>query len=216
MEDDCVPHDSFFPYMEELLNRYANDSRVGMISGLNHFLQWDCGENSYCFTKSGAIWGWGTWKRVWEQYDYYLNKIEDPYCVKLLRKEIGHKRAEKGRMAAWEKTHIDTQTKKIQHWDHQFGFLKYTQSMLCIVPKCNLICNIGAGADSTHAKVLKASAWKPGAVLFMPVKAVETPLKHPEIVICDRAYDEKYFNTMAYPNVFKKYFRKIKGRLLAK
>lgn len=213
LEDDCVPHDSFFPYMEYLLNRYADDERVGMISGLNHFKDWDCGGYSYCFTKSGAIWGWGTWKRVWDQYDYYLSRLDEPYCRALLEKEICHKRAARGRMAMWNKTAAETRVKKVQHWDYQFGFTKYTQSLLCIVPKTNLICNIGAGADSTHAKTTHKSQWKKGMVLFMPTASLEMPLRDPPYMVCDRNYDEKYFNTMAYPSVIVKYAQKIKRRL---
>lgn len=213
LEDDCVPEDSFFPFMQEMLDYYANDERVAMVSGLNHFKDWDCNGNSYCFAKSAAIWGWGTWKRVWDQYDYYLKKTEDAHCVKLLEKELYHKRAARGRIAAWKETATQASVKRIQHWDHQFGFMKYTQSQLGIVPKGNLICNIGAGAGSTHAEKVKAVAWKPGRVLYMPTVPMEFPLKHPEYMICDRYYDEKYFDTMAYPPKAIRLFRKIKRRL---
>ena len=37
LEDDCVPDPSLFPYMKELLAKYRNDTRVGLISGFNHF-----------------------------------------------------------------------------------------------------------------------------------------------------------------------------------
>lgn len=213
LEDDCVPEDSFFPYMEELLERYAYDERIAMISGLNHFKDWDCGGYSYCFTKTAAIWGWGTWKRVWDRYDYFLKKTEDPYCIKLLEKDIAHKRARRGRISAWKETACQASKKKIQHWDHQFGFVKYTQSQLGIVPKTNLICNIGAGAGSTHAEKVRPVAWKPGRVLFMPTASIQTPLQHPDYMICDRYYDEKYFDTMAHPPKIVRFITKVKRRI---
>lgn len=216
LEDDCVPHDSFFPYMEYLLNRYADDKRIGMISGLNHFKDWDCGGYSYCFTKSGAIWGWGTWKRVWDQYDYCMSRMDDPYCVKLLDGGTSYKRVNRGRMKVWKETAADSRVKKIQHWDWQFAFVKDIESMLCIVPKTNLICNIGAGVDSTHAKTTKASQWKPGMVLFMPTAEMEMPLQDPPFMICDKAYDRKYFTTMAYPPLIRQYWEKVKRRLFGK
>lgn len=37
LEDDCVPHRDFFPYMAEMLERYKDDTRIGLISGFNHF-----------------------------------------------------------------------------------------------------------------------------------------------------------------------------------
>ena len=35
LEDDCLPHPTFFRFCEELLERYRDDQRVGMISGDN-------------------------------------------------------------------------------------------------------------------------------------------------------------------------------------
>ena len=213
LEDDCVPHDSFFPYMQQMLDKYENDDRVGMISGLNHFKNWDCGGNSYCFTNSAAIWGWGTWKRVWDQYDYYIEKIHDPYCRELLIKNSVNHRVAAGRMKCWDNTAREAKIKKIQLWDAQFGFLLFAHSYYGIVPKCNLICNIGAGAGSTHAQKVQAMKWKPGKVLFMPTEQMDFPLKHPEYVVCDRFYDEKYFNTMAFPPKPVSLLEKIKRRV---
>ena len=35
LEDDCLPHPSFFPFCEELLERYRADERVMAVSGDN-------------------------------------------------------------------------------------------------------------------------------------------------------------------------------------
>ena len=213
LEDDCVADPTLFPFMEEMLSRYENDERVGFISGFNHFKDWDCGGNSYCFTKAAATLGWGTWKRVWEKYDYYVKNAGDPYYSRLLEKELGHKRAGKERIGSWNQAARETKEKKVNYWDIQFGFVKYSQSYLCVVPKGNLIYNIGVGAGSTHTENAKAVQWKPGRILFMPTVPMEFPLQHPEYVLCDRFYDEKYFNTMAYPPKTVRIFRKIKRRL---
>lgn len=213
LEDDCVADPSLFPYMEQMLNRYENDNRVGIISGFNHFKDWDCGGYSYCFTKAAATLGWGTWKRVWDQYDYFLKNAADPYYGRLLEKELCHKRAGKERLKSWKLAARETREKKINYWDIQFGFVKYSQSYLCVVPKSNLIYNIGVGAGSTHTESTKAMQWKPGRILFMPTTPMELPLKHPEYVICDRDYDKTYFNTMAYPHPLVRVLRKIRRRL---
>ena len=39
LEDDDVPHPSFFPYCAELLDRYEHDNRIGIISGNNFIPQ---------------------------------------------------------------------------------------------------------------------------------------------------------------------------------
>ena len=212
LEDDCVPDDTLFPFMVEMLDKYKNDDRVGIISGFNHFKDWDCGEYSYCFTKTGATLGWGTWKRVWKNYDYTIMTIDDTYCVKLLSNLIKNKHMKKSRIGSWKKASVETCEKKVNYWDIQFGFLKYTQSYLCIVPKGNLIYNIGVGEGSTHTEKDKESLWKLGKILFMPTVSMQFPIKHPNYMICDNKYDEQSFKIIN-PNKFIKAFRKIKRML---
>lgn len=210
LEDDCVPDDTFFPFMKEMLDFYENDSRIGMVSGLNHFKNWDCNSNSYLFAKTGAIWGWGTWKRVWDKYDFYIKDIEDPYVSKLLQGEVINKRAGKGRIINWKCAAKETQTKKVSYWDYQFDFLKYSQSYLSIVPTGNLIHNVGVGLGSTHAIKNRQSAWKLGEVLFMPTVPMGFPIKHPKYIICDRAYDKMVLNKILYRPKIVKIIKKIK------
>ncbi len=210
LEDDCVPDDSFYPYMKELLDRYANDERVGLISGFNHFKEWDAGKHSYLFTKTGATLGWGTWKRVWRHYDYHVDLINDKYCESLLRKEFYSSSHAKKRISGWKKASVETKQKKVNYWDVQFGFVKYSQSYLCVVPKHNLIYNIGVGIGSTHTASNEVKEWKFGQVLFMPTKSLELPLVHPEFVICDRNYDEQCSKKILRKSFVKKLFGKIK------
>ena len=37
IEDDCLPHPSFFPFAEAMLARYRDDERIGMVAGTNYF-----------------------------------------------------------------------------------------------------------------------------------------------------------------------------------
>lgn len=213
IEDDCVVNQTFFPYMKEMLDRYENDSRIGVISGFNHFQSWDCGGNSYCFTKSGATLGWGTWKRVWDNYDYYVDGIKNKYYRRLIFNDFPNKNIAKKRCASWEKATKETREKKVNYWDIQFGFVKYSQSLLCIVPKANLIYNIGVGVGSTHTEANKKEKWKRGKILFMPTTDMEFPLVHPEFVVCDREYDEQCGKVL-YKSFFRKLFNKVKRALI--
>ena len=188
LEDDCVPDPTFFAYCDEMLERYAHDERIAYISGLNHFEEWDFGGSSYGFAKGGAIWGWATWKRAWDRYDYAVNGIADPYIEKQLSLLFS---GEKGKIAAWKKAHelVKAET-KISYWDVQWGFIKHSQHQMVIVPKYNLICNIGVGVDSTHATTVSGHHRKYKDFNNMPVKALEFPLVHPTHCLCDLEYDE--------------------------
>lgn len=214
LEDDCVPDDSFFPYMAELLEKYKDDERIGMISGLNHLREWNCGGNSYCFTKTGAIWGWATWRRVWDNYDYCLNSVSDPHLLKLIRNDIRSKTAKKEKINRWIIANRKIKEgKNLSYWDVQFGFLKNRYSYLAIVPKHNLICNIGVGEGSTHAIELNIDKWKEGRLHFIPVKNLETPLIHPDYVVCDYEYDKRVDDTWLNQPYLKRWCGKIKRGL---
>ena len=214
LEDDCVPEQSFFPYMAELLEKYKDDERIGMVSGLNHFAKWDCGKYSYCFTRIGAIWGWGTWRRVWDDYDFTLSTLQDPYIQKLIYNDITFKRAKQLKIDNWLKTtNRVLNGEKISYWDVQFGYLKFYKGYLTIVPKVNLIHNIGVGEYSTHASTAIQKKWRKGMLHFIPLNKMDSKIHHPDFVICDHAYDDAVDSTFGFPNFFLKWYRKIINRI---
>ena len=213
LEDDCVPEPTFFAYCDEMLERYAHDERIAYISGLNHFEEWDFGGSSYGFTKGGAIWGWATWKRAWDRYDYAVNGIADPYIEKQLEPALGK---DNRRIALWEKTNrLVEQGTKISYWDVQWGFVKHSQNQLVIVPKYNLICNIGVGVDSTHAGGVSKMHRKYVDYNNMPVKALEFPLVHPTHMLRDAGYDNLLIqcNEKARKRIF---WKAVKNKLFKK
>ena len=103
-----------------------------------------------------------------------------------------------------------TSGEKLSYWDVQWGYVKYSQNMLVIVPKKNLICNIGIGLASTHAKKLKSAQYvKYHNFVFIPTYDLECPLKHPDICIPDTEYDNLVYRCVR-GNVIKHTLRKIK------
>lgn len=199
LEDDCVPHDSFFPYMSEMLERFKNDTRIGLISGFNHFENWDCGDYSYFYTKVGPMAGaWGSWKRVWDEYTYNVSAINDPLVERLMQSEITLKRAKKKKVQLWKDTakRLD-KDENISYWDVQFGFLKFYMSYLSIVPRFSLVSNIGLGEGSTHA--VNAANSMP-SIFFTKDRGLEFPLKHPPFIICDHMYDDTVDGKWGFPN----------------
>jgi hypothetical protein len=73
LEDDCLPHPSFFKYCEELLEKYRDDRRIGIISGHNNLFGYRRSADSYYYSNIPYIWGWATWRRTWEAYDFNIS-----------------------------------------------------------------------------------------------------------------------------------------------
>ncbi len=204
LEDDCVIEPTFIPFCAELLEKYKDDRRVSMISGLNHFVDWDCGGNSYFFTKTGAIAAWATWKRVWDDFDFTVSGMEDPYTQRLLSMELGHRRASRTCIPHW----LGIQRKqkageKIRFWGSQWGLTKYLQGGLAIVPAHSLSNNVGVNAKATFSGDGLEFMPKPmRGWFFQQTKPMEFPLKHPKVMLTDKEYDKKYYD-ITYPSRIK-------------
>ena len=77
LEDDCIPHPSFFNFCEELLNYYRDEIKVMHISGDNFQFGRKRGKASYYFSKYTHNSGWATWRRAWKYFDFSLLPAED-------------------------------------------------------------------------------------------------------------------------------------------
>ncbi|PGH37845.1 MAG: hypothetical protein CRN43_18725 [Candidatus Nephrothrix sp. EaCA] len=73
LEDDCLPHPSFFPFCETLLAQYRDNHSIMHITGNNFQFGKKYGDASYYFSTIAYIWGWASWRRAWEKYDVSLN-----------------------------------------------------------------------------------------------------------------------------------------------
>ena len=57
LEDDCLPHPTFFRFCEEMLEKYRDDKRIAMISGDNLQFGRKRTGYSYYFSRYPHIWG---------------------------------------------------------------------------------------------------------------------------------------------------------------
>jgi len=145
IEDDCLPSQSFFWYCEELLERYSNDKSIYLISSDSRGPESFGMKEDYGFCKYPLIWGWASWASAWEDYD---PELEDwPLQKKVLPASIS---ANKPTVKFWEKIFQKLYNKKIDTWDYQLSYLLLKNKGKCIVPKVNLVSNIGFGLEATH------------------------------------------------------------------
>lgn len=145
LEDDCHPNDDFFRFCEEMLKRYKDESRVKIISGTNfqNGLKW--GNASYYFSRMTHIWGWATWRRTWDEYEFDMQKYDDSF------KEIIKKRFPNKRISMyWSYIFDMMKNKPLDTWDYQLSFSIIKNDGINIIPNKNLVTNIGFGQDATH------------------------------------------------------------------
>lgn len=192
IEDDIMFSESFLPFCAELLEKYKNDQRIHQISGMNHISDYQDCNNSYFFSRGGAIWGWATWKRVWDEIDWDLVISEDEYISKtLVRNKFPRDYGTYLTSKAKDLRNLISNGKAPSYWSFHLLYYSYIQNRLNIVPKKNLISNIGITADSAHADSnLNKFSKRTQRVFFTKMQNLEFPLKHPSFVLDDRYYKQ--------------------------
>ena len=140
LEDDCLPHPSFFDFCENMLDRYRNDERVMIVTGTNFLLGAGTCDYTYFYSKIISIWGWAAWRRSWCKHKIdrrvfnadrihtrFGNRVFSDHLVKMMRGAI--------------RGNIDT-------WDIQWVYSIIENDGVCITPYFNQIKNIGY--EGTH------------------------------------------------------------------
>ncbi len=185
LEDDCLPHPTFFRFCEELLEKYRNDERIAQISGDNFQFGRKRTAYSYYFSRYNHIWGWASWRRAWKNYDVNMELWPEIRESGMLRDWLGDKKSAK----YWEKIFENTYNGKIDTWDYQWTFACWMQSALTILPKVNLVSNIGFSPDSTHPmNLISLDGMKTVSMTF--------PISHPPYILRDSTADHITEKTM--------------------
>lgn len=204
LEDDCLPDASFFRFCDEMLERYRNNERVGMVSGSNLQFGRDRGVGSYYFSKYTHIWGWASWRRAWNHYERDL--INWPaFQEQGLLEQMFETSSEQ---AYWKNSFQWVHEGSLDTWDVSWTFTALTHGLLQVVPNVNLISNIGFGANATHTHVV-------GVHANLPLRPIAFPLQHPTFVLPNVEADRYIANDQLSPSFCTRQWRRIK-RLFSK
>ena len=138
IEDDCVMRDSFFPFVEEMLERYADDTRIGLVDGANYLEHVDI-PDSYVFSRYKSTNGWASWRRAWRLMDMDMSWRGTKYELSVI-KNMGYKSKD---VRYWKYRLKAVDLNDVSAWDWQWYFTLAANNMLGITPKYNLTTNIG-------------------------------------------------------------------------
>jgi hypothetical protein len=193
LEDDDVPHVSFFPFCAELLERYRDDERVMFINGSNLMLGRSVTSDSYVFSRYFHCWGFASWRRAWKRYDVNMTAWRDLRQMPWLMDICSGNQVE----AAYFTDIFDRMSAgEIPTWDYQVTFMMWANSGLAITPNVNLITNVGHGPDvGFYCK----DTSNPHA--FMPLVEMQFPLRHPPRVLRDLQADRLEYNINLVPEI---------------
>ncbi|MDO9302517.1 MAG: hypothetical protein Q7T89_14115 [Anaerolineales bacterium] len=192
LEDDCLPHPTFFRFCEELLEKYRDDERVMHISGDNFQFGRKRSEASYYFSRYAHVWGWASWRRAWQYYDVQMKQWADIETKERFLRDFANMAEKRFWKAKWN----GVLAGKIDTWDFQWAFACMARKSLSIAPNINLVSNIGFGAASTNTSRVSLLA-------DIPTAAMEFPLVPPGLFTKDIDADENVANLFFSPSLIR-------------
>lgn len=196
LEDDCLPNEDFFVFMETMLEKYKNNPEIGSICGFSPQIpELKEYEYSYYFSKFYYMWGWGTWKDRWNDYEYDLKSWKEKDGVNWLNEKIKDRKISRQFSRDFNNVYKNNEKEElnVNTWDFQFAYNHFKNNLFCIKPRENLIENLGVGfEDATHTKI-------DNPIGYMKHQKLLQPLKYPKKNGWTEKIDKK---------IFKKYTQK--------
>lgn len=182
LDDDCVPHPSFFRFADEMLDRYRDDERIMMVSGSNYLERWRDDSQSYHFSLFGGVWGWATWKRAWQLYDATMSTWPDEQVRSRIRTLIDDEDIWQFQARRFEA--LFNKRDDRYSWDLPWSLSRLVHGGLTVVPAVNLVTNLG-NAEGRGLTVDHSLA-------RLHALPIDFPLVHPAEVEPDRGYDRRH------------------------
>ncbi len=190
IEDDGLGNESAFYFVQELLEKYKNDTNIAYIGGVNYGPTY--GDASYFFSREpAATYFMGTWKRVFELYEYEIESyFKTKYKKSFIKNfnSLGEYLITTQRCEAYIKSIICGNRQ--QTYDIQMIYLSYKYGMLSIYPNINMVSNIGLeGGANNHVK-----KDDPFYIEYANRKRFNIDrLIHPQAVIVNKQFEKNFY-----------------------
>jgi hypothetical protein len=178
LDDDLLPHPSFFRFAGELLERYEDEPGIAAIHG------WTCRlkppRDSYYFSRYAPGWGWATWASRWKDFDREGRLWSEVDAEKVLAQVSQGD----GRFVSyWLKVLSTVYVERKMNWDYRWVFTNFVRGRLTATAGVNLVDNLGWDSDALHTTA------KPFFVI--PAGEMRFPLRHPAQIVVDREADRR-------------------------
>lgn len=141
VEDDLIVSPYFLKFMNDGLNKYENEDKIGAVSA---FLFPQIVNAPETFLVSDfACWGWATWKRAWDLFN--------PNASDLLR-QLRWKKYEfnmQGSFPAYEML-VDQKRGNVNSWAIRFAASLFLAKKLVLYPSQSLVKSNGLDGTGVH------------------------------------------------------------------
>lgn len=133
LEYDVVPNIDFFCFCKAMLIKYRSSSEVKLIGGSNFQDGISRSEASYYFTKLPTLWGFATWRRAFEEFEFDIKKIDYiKFCSNIPYT------GDKEFIRYWKSKFNNVKYGIIDTWDYPIIFSVWVSGGICVTANKNL------------------------------------------------------------------------------
>jgi hypothetical protein len=143
VEDDLVTAPTFLRFMNDSLEKYAADPRVGSIHGYWYPVSLPVPETF--FLRGASCWGWATWDRAWRVFERDGSKL----LAELRARGLAHAFDLDGAMA-YTRMLEDQIAGRNNSWAIRWHASTFLAGLLQLSPGGSLVRNIGFDGSGTH------------------------------------------------------------------
>ncbi len=142
IEDDVVVGDQFLNFINSGLQKYQGSSEVAGVTGYSFPIK----INEPYFTRTGACWGWATYKNVWDNF------IKNRQALEISSMDTKELDLFNVSDHIYEKIYYHNKNSMIQSWAIEFYVYYFLNKQYFLMPGKNLVANIGFDGTGEHQK----------------------------------------------------------------
>jgi len=202
LEYDTVPHQDFFYFCKELLEKYRSNDKVMVISGSNFQDENPRSHSSYYFTLLPTLWGFATWRRAFVKFNRDVTRINYSVFSNAIPYKSNRKIAH-----YWQWKFYCMRRGRIDTWDYPILFSIWINGGVGLVANNNLVTHFvdGDGYAENFNTHVPGITNNPG-VPIMPIK-FDSLMKVSKDA--DMFLIKKFNLTISYPKLIYSYLREF-------
>lgn len=143
LEDDIVTSPFFLQFMNDAFNKYQNDEKVMHVAGYMFPID-SSGLGETFFYRNTSCWGWGTWKRAWDNMESDARLLKSKFSD-----EMKYRFNIDGKYDSW--SILEGQLcGKADSWAINWYASVFLAGGVCLHPSISMTNNIGHDGSGSH------------------------------------------------------------------
>jgi hypothetical protein len=187
--------------MNDALNIYSNSENVASISGYMYPIDYKKFSNNYFFLKLIESWGWGTWKRAWNNFETDSLKLKKEIDQKKLVNEFDFQSG-----ISYYKMLNDNINGLNDSWAIRWYASTFLKNMITLFPRKSFVKNIGidnSGENCNYTTVYDS-------LINLEYEPVKKNNDCNELLL-DRSVVQSFFGSVKYKRYLETIISKIKN-----